>query len=266
MKAFASSTDNEPAWKVNVLALESNNASERRNLRHGAPQRGFVNCGVLLRMFRRREYAQAVNRCVMARAYELLPRLDTGGHQQDHCCFTRSCSASLPVASLREKLVFATSESNAYSALPSFYAMCRLLFNCNTELFADCLNENGVMDWYFSLSPVDVQFGSLGPWTPEQDIKVICAAGIRRTRACCVIVAATNAPSALLIPLSRLIWNSCTVCARRIRHLLPKPIPRRSSPRSPLSNCTRTWNGAASTIARLTFAFDPMSVAAPRPE
>ena len=32
MKAFASSTDKEPAWKVNVLALESKNASERRDI------------------------------------------------------------------------------------------------------------------------------------------------------------------------------------------------------------------------------------------
>ena len=53
--------------------------------------------------------------------------------------------------------------------------MCRLLFNCNAELFAESLNESGVRDWYFSLS-LDVQFDSLGPWTPEQDTKVTCAA------------------------------------------------------------------------------------------
>ena len=70
-ESFASSTDNEPAWKVNLLALESKNASERRDLSRGAPLTGFVNWGVLLCRFCRREYAQPVNRYVMARAYEL---------------------------------------------------------------------------------------------------------------------------------------------------------------------------------------------------
>ena len=55
--------------------------------------------------------------------------------------------------------------------------MCRRPFKRNTDLFVDIIRESGAMEWYFSLSPVDVQFGSLCPWTPEQETRVTCAAG-----------------------------------------------------------------------------------------
>ena len=64
MKAFASSMDNEPAWMVIAMALESKNAIERRDLRHGAILGGFVKCGAPLRTFCRRDYAQSVSKCV----------------------------------------------------------------------------------------------------------------------------------------------------------------------------------------------------------
>lgn len=60
------------------------------------------------------------------------------------------------------------SVSYMYSVTPSFYELCKVLCAVECELFADAVNESGVLDRYCSLDPEDTKFGAIGSWESSE--------------------------------------------------------------------------------------------------
>ena len=65
---------------------------------------------------------------------------------------------------LESKLRVCNDDSNAYTVHWSFYAMVRIATGTNVELFADGINESGMMNAFCSADAGDVLFGSIGSW------------------------------------------------------------------------------------------------------
>ena len=65
---------------------------------------------------------------------------------------------------LESKLRVFNDDSNAYTVHWSFYAMVRIATGTNFELFADGINESGIMNAFCSADAGDVLFGYIGSW------------------------------------------------------------------------------------------------------
>lgn len=76
------------------------------------------------------------------------------------------------IANLSAKLSQRNDCGSSYTAHPSFYALQRLTCGAKIELFADCINESGVMEGFYSKDCRDLRFGSHGQWKPDVDASI----------------------------------------------------------------------------------------------
>lgn len=87
--------------------------------------------------------------------------------------FTSSLRALLPGRVLELRSAEA---STMYSVTPSFYELASSLAAVDCELFADCVNESGVLSSFCSAKKEDAKFGSLGDWESSHN-SIIGGAG-----------------------------------------------------------------------------------------
>ena len=58
---------------------------------------------------------------------------------------------------------------SAWMVPQSLYELWKCTSKVNTELFADCINESGVLSQYCSMDFMDVAFGSIGSWEHNEE-------------------------------------------------------------------------------------------------
>lgn len=63
-----------------------------------------------------------------------------------------------------------------YSITPSFYELCATVCSVDCEMFADAINESGVLSAFCSADSSDVDFGSLGSWESNEE-RIVGGAG-----------------------------------------------------------------------------------------
>ena len=119
---------------------------------------------------------------------------------------------------LESKLRVCNDDSNAYTVHWSFYAMVRIATGTNVELFADGINESGIMNAFCSADAEDFLFGSIGSWF-DMERSIVGGAGnppfnrafLRDVlRACDCGVAKKSVPYCRVLPLPQSVAMSQT--------------------------------------------------------
>lgn len=77
---------------------------------------------------------------------------------------------------LQHKYVCSLDGPNPFSVPASFYLLFKDIASIKHELFADSLNQTGMLPQFCSKDPTDQNFGSSGTWHDVED-KVIGVAG-----------------------------------------------------------------------------------------